>query len=103
MDDHSDAGREAEAQPMPAEVRFLKWLVTGLALVMGGGMIALVALMWVRLGAAPLPDLPAAIDLPAGASAEAITFARDWIVVVTETGEVLLYDREGNLRDRVQP
>ena len=37
-------------------------------------------------------------DLPA-----AVTFARDWVVVVTETGEVLLYDRQGRMRDRVQP
>ena len=31
------------------------------------------------------------------------TFARNWIVVVTDAGEVLLYDRSGALRDRVQP
>ena len=85
-------------------MRFLKRLVTGLAVVMGAGMIALVVLLWVRLGAAPvLPDLPASIDLPHGATAEAVTFARDWIVVVTGTGEILLYDAQGALRDRVQP
>ncbi|WP_255330668.1 DUF6476 family protein [Paracoccus albicereus] len=103
MGDDSGSGREAEAQPMPAEVRFLKWLVTGLAAVMGGGMIALVALMWVRLGQPSLPQLPDTIILPEGASADAVTFARDWIVVVTDAGEVLLYDREGRLQDSVQP
>ena len=85
------------------ELRLLRWLVTGLALVMGLGMIALVALLWMRLGQPVLPDLPDAITLPAGSRANAVTFARDWIVVVTDAGEVLLYDRSGALRDRVQP
>lgn len=85
------------------ELRLLRWLVTGLALVMGLGMIALVALLWMRLGQPVLPDLPPAITLPDGARAEAVTFARDWIVVVTDAGEVLMYDRSGALRDRLQP
>lgn len=85
------------------ELRFLKALVTGLALVMGLGMIAIVALLWLRLGQPALPDLPAGIVLPEGARAQAVTFARDWIVVVTGEGEILLYDRTGSLRDRVQP
>ncbi len=81
----------------------LRWLVTGLAAVMGLGMIAVVALLWIRLGQPMLPDLPDAITLPAGSRAEAVTFARDWIVVVTDAGEVLLYDRSGALKDRIQP
>ena len=85
------------------ELRLLRWLVTGLALVMGLGMIAIVALLWVQLGQPVLPDLPDAITLPDGARAEAVTFARDWIAIVTDAGEVLLYDRSGALRDRVQP
>lgn len=85
------------------ELRLLRWLVTGLALVMGLGMIAIVALLWLRLGQPALPGLPDGIVLPDGAQAEAVTFARDWIVVVTDAGEVLLYDRSGTLRDRLQP
>lgn len=85
------------------ELRLLKALVTGLALVMGLGMIALVVLLWLRLGQPALPALPDNIVLPDGARAEAVTFARDWIVVVTDAGEVLLYDRSGGLRDQVQP
>lgn len=52
---------------------------------------------------APLPDLPESVALPEGAKPAAVTFARDWLVVVTETGEVLLYDRQGKLRERLQP
>ena len=70
---------------------------------MGLGMIAIVALLWLRLGQPTLPDLPEGMALPDGAQAQAVTFARDWIVVVTDAGEVLLYDRSGALRDRVQP
>ncbi len=98
--DDSDWKQAAKAVP---ELRLLKALVTGLALVMGLGMIALVALLWLRLGQPVLPDLPDSIALPDGARAEAVTFARNWIVVVTDAGEVLLYDRAGALRDRVQP
>lgn len=70
---------------------------------MGLGMIALVALLWVRLGQPVLPELPENIALPAGAQAEAVTFAKSWIVVVTEAGEVLLYDRGGELHSRTEP
>ncbi|WP_126154968.1 DUF6476 family protein [Paracoccus haematequi] len=100
--DHDDSDWKRAAKAVP-ELRLLRWLVTGLALVMGLGMIALVALLWMRLGQPVLPDLPDAIALPAGSRANAVTFARDWIVVVTDAGEVLLYDRSGALRDRVQP
>lgn len=100
--DKDDTDWKTAARSVP-ELRLLRWLVTGLALVMGLGMIALVALLWMRLGQPVLPDLPPAITLPDGARAEAVTFARDWIVVVTDAGEVLMYDRSGALRDRLQP
>ena len=98
-DDKREAGPE-EALPM---LRWLRVLVTSLAAVMGIGVLVIAALLWLRLAEAPLPELPPEIALPEGARAAAVTFARDWIVVVTEAGEVLLYDRQGRLRDRVQP
>lgn len=97
---NNDWNETAKAVP---ELRFLKILVTGLALVMGLGMIALVALLWVRLGQPVLPELPENITLPAGAQAEAVTFAKNWIVVVTDMGEVLLYDRGGSLHSSTSP
>ncbi len=84
-------------------VRYLRALVTGLAVVMGFGILAIVAILWLRLGAAPLPALPDTITLPQGATAEAVTFSQNWIVVVTQTGEILLYDQTGTLKDRVAP
>ncbi|MDF3607387.1 DUF6476 family protein [Paracoccus sp. DMF-8] len=84
-------------------LRYLRALVTSLAVVMGLGIVAIVAILWIRLGQAPLPELPANIALPAGATAEAVTFARNWIVVVTGSGEILLYDTTGLLVNRVVP
>lgn len=84
-------------------LRWLRLLVTSLAVVMGLGVLVIAALLWLRLSEAPLPDLPESVALPHGAKPAAVTFARDWLVVVTETGEVLLYDRQGKLRERLQP
>ncbi len=84
-------------------LRWLRILVTSLAAVMGLGVLVIAALLWLRLSEAPLPELPDSVTLPEGATPAAVTFARDWLVVVTETGEVLLYDRQGRLREQVQP
>ncbi len=60
------------------------------------GLVAITALLVTRLAApAPLPELPANLVLPQGSRPAAITFARDWLVVVTEAGEILLYRPEG--------
>ena len=99
-EDHTDWKKTAKAVP---ELRWLRWLVTGLTLVMGLGMVAVVALLWWRLGAEKLPQLPENITLPAGAQVQAVTFSSDWTVVVTRQGLVLLYDRRGNLRSQTRP
>ncbi len=85
------------------ELALLRRVVVGLALAMGLGITAIAAILWLRLSQPPLPVLPAAITLPAGARAAAVTFARDWTVVVTDAGEILLYDRAGTLRQSVVP
>ncbi|WP_374303075.1 DUF6476 family protein [Paracoccus sp. (in: a-proteobacteria)] len=100
--DKDDSDWKTAAKAVP-ELRLLRWLVTGLALVMGLGMVTIVALLWIRLGQPLLPELPDTITLPDNARPQAITFARDWVVVVTDAGEVLLYDRSGALKDRLQP
>ncbi|MFC0811201.1 DUF6476 family protein [Paracoccus panacisoli] len=95
-DDRGTAG----AAKVP-ELAWLRRVVTGLALAMGVGILSLVAILWLRLSQPPLPVLPEGVALPAGARAAAVTFARDWTVVVTEAGEVLVYDRAGQLRQQV--
>ncbi len=91
-----DTDWKVAAKAVP-ELRFLKTLVTGLTLVMGVGMIAVVALLWVRLSQQPLPELPASITLPQDAQTRAVTFATDRIVVLTTDDRVLVYDRAGAL------
>ncbi len=88
----------------PPELKFLKLLVGTLALVMIGGILAIVALLALRLPGQPAPlALPPGLELPEGARAEALSFGRDWVVVLTEQGEALVYDRAtGALRQRVR-
>ena len=77
-------------------MRFLKLLTGTLTAVMILGVIAIVWLLVTRLGATPpLPALPDSVILPQGATPAAVTFARDWLVVVTQDGTVLLYSAAG--------
>jgi len=77
-------------------LRFLKLLVTTLTAVMILGLLAMVWVLVTRLGGPPpLPALPGSVQLPDGATPAAITFARDWLVVVTDQGTILLYPASG--------
>ncbi|MFT3689078.1 DUF6476 family protein [Paenirhodobacter sp.] len=87
----------SDPAPLP-EVRFLKMLVTALAVTMILGLVTIVGLLVTRLRTAPpLPVLPEVIRLPEGARVEALTFARGHTVVVTTAGEVLIYRADGTL------
>lgn len=60
------------------------------------GLLTIVGLLVTRLGGSErLPTLPDSVILPEGAAPAAVTFARDWLVVVTDAGEILLYGPEG--------
>lgn len=100
--DRDDKGLDAGTEALP-DLRWLKALVIGLAAVMAFGMIAIVTILWLRLSQPMLPDLPANMTLPDGAQVQSLTFAPDHIVVVTQSGEVLLYDRNGALKGQLQP
>jgi hypothetical protein len=99
-----DNAPKAEDTAPPPELRFLKLLVTGLAGTMIAGLITIIVLLVIRFPAvtAVRPTLPADLTLPDGLKAEAVTFGRDWIAVVTDTGELLILDAAtGALRQRV--
>lgn len=76
-----------EEFPEPPRLRRLRRLVTALTVTLIGGVIAIVALLVIRLSGAaappPAPGLPPAIRLPAGETAEAVTLGRGWVAVVT--------------------
>lgn len=88
---------------LPPSLRFLKALVIVLTLTMIGGVITVVALLVTRMPAAfqatvPLPDR---ITLPAGVRAAAVTQAPDWFAVVTTDNRILIFNRDGSLRQQV--
>lgn len=90
----------------PPELRFLKLLVAALAGVMIAGILTIVGLLALRLPQpAPPLALPEGLVLPEGARAEAVSFGRDWLLVVTEGAdgsEALVFDRAtGQLRQRI--
>ncbi len=78
-------GRAADEDfPEPPRLRRLRRLVTALLVTLIFGMIAIVALLAVRLSATSPPvALPPEIRLPAGETAGAVTLGGDWLAVVT--------------------
>ena len=100
-----DDPRDALPEPArePANVRFLRRLVTVLTAVMILGVTSVVVLMAVRLNVPPPPRLPAEITLPEGVAAHAVTFGPGWYAVVTQAGEILVFDAaDGTLRQRTE-
>ena len=91
-----------QPQPEPANLRFLRILVTVLTVVMIGGVLTIVALLVIRFSAVP-PMVPDSVTLPDGVTAEAFTMAPDWYAVVTEGGrKILIFDRaSGQLKQTV--
>ena len=82
----SDPGGDgAEDLPEPPRLRQLRWLVNALLLVLIAGIVIITTLLAIRLAplGAPPPPLPDEIALPDGETAEAVTFGRDWIAIVT--------------------
>lgn len=90
-------------QPVPPEVRFVKRLVVVLTGVMIVGITLIVGLLVLRLSAPPAPlALPEQLEVPAGVVPEAVTLSRDWVLIVSGTQEILLFERtSGALRHRI--
>ncbi|WP_229801388.1 DUF6476 family protein [Tateyamaria omphalii] len=88
---------------MPANLTFLRRLVTVLTIIMIAGVVTVVALLVIRLNADPAPlPLPDQVTLPDGATATAFTIGSDWFGIVTENDEILIYDQvTGTLRQTI--
>jgi Flp pilus assembly protein protease CpaA len=82
----------------------LKALVIVLTLTMIGGVITVVALIVTRMPTAfqARPSVPDALQMPAGAVAQAVTFGTGWIGVVTTDGRMLVFSADGTLRQEVK-
>ncbi|MGJ8544906.1 MAG: DUF6476 family protein [Sulfitobacter sp.] len=86
----------------PANLRMLRWLVTVLTVVMIAGVIVVISLLVTRLNDRG-PVLPAQITLPQGTTARAITMGQGWYAVVTDTDQILIFDKlTGKLRQTLQ-
>lgn len=92
MESDMDTAPEHQA-PEPANLRFLRRLVTVLTVSMIAGVILITALIVIRYNqtATPLPDV---ITLPDGTTATAFTQARNWYAVVTEDDQILIFARD---------
>ena len=92
---------------LPPGLRFLKWLVIVLTLTMIGGVITVVAVIVTRMptgmstGVSPAPILPAALALPAGTAAAAVTAGTGWFAVVTTDDRILIFGPTGKLTQEI--
>ncbi len=96
-------------EPAPADLRglrFLRVLVTLLTATMIIGIVAMVALLYTRLpgasSAPTVPNLPEALALPEGAVPQAVTAGPGWWAVVTDAGDILLFDADGAFLRRIE-
>ena len=85
----------------PANLRFLRRMVTVLTTVMIFGVVIVIGLLVTRL-TRNAPALPEQIALPDGAKATAFTQGEGWYAVVTDHNEILIFDRtSGALKQTV--
>ncbi|MCB6178816.1 DUF6476 family protein [Rhodobacter sp. Har01] len=94
-----------EEGSLPPSLRILKGLVILLTVSMIVAVLTVVFLLVTRMPKAftSLPKLPESVVLPAGETAEAITFGKTWFAVVTTSGRLLVYSDTGKLRQDVTP
>lgn len=95
---------DAPDAALPPSLRLLKWLVILLTLSMIGAVITVVWLLVTRMpsafGGQP-PQVPEAVQLPAGKTATAVTFGQGWTAVVTTDDTILIFGADGKLRQEV--
>lgn len=86
----------------PANIRFLRRLVTVLTATMIAGVLTIIALIAMRFYDVP-PVLPETLALPDGARAVSFTQGPDWYAVVTDADDILIYDRvTGRLKQTIE-
>lgn len=93
---------------LPPGLRLLKWLVIVLTLTMIVGVITIVGVLVTRIPqtfGATGPVLPAALTLPDGLTAGAVTFGQRWTAVVARDAGgaefILIFGPDGALRQQL--
>lgn len=86
----------------PANLRFLRQLITVLTVVMIGGLVVVVGLLVTRFYSSG-PEMPESIELPDGTKATAFTRGETWYAVVTADNEILIFDAmTGQLKQTIE-
>jgi hypothetical protein len=86
----------------PANLKFLRRLVTVLTATMIGGVLLIIGLIVIRFYDVP-PPLPDTLSLPGGAQAISFTQGPDWYAVVTTDNQILIFDRvTGSLKQSIE-
>lgn len=86
----------------PANLKYLRLLVTILTGTMIAGLLVIIALFVIRFSDRPAP-VPGAITLPDGSTPAAFTMTDKWYAVVTARDEILIFDRNsGMLRQTIK-
>jgi len=89
--------------PEPANLRFLRRLVTALTLTMIFGLLTIIGLIVMRFTGEVQPPLPAEIVLPDGAKAQSFTIGSDWAAVVTRDDQIIVFNRDDySIRQTIQ-
>ncbi|PIE15772.1 MAG: hypothetical protein CSA68_05060 [Rhodobacterales bacterium] len=88
----------------PANLKFLRRLVTILTGTMIVGVVVIIGLIVMRITAQPAAmGLPEQITLPEGVDAAAFTAAKGWYAVVSKQDEILIFSsKTGALQQRIQ-
>jgi Flp pilus assembly protein protease CpaA len=91
---------EDDTVALPPSLVWLKWLVIILTLSLIGGVLTVVWLLVTRLpipGQYPgaHPTVPQALQMPAGATASAVTMGSGWVGVVTTDNRILIFGADG--------
>ena len=83
---------------LPPSLRWLKWLVILLTATLIGGVLTVVWLLVTRMPV-PMarPTVPPSLQMPAGATAAAITMGTGWIAVVTTANHILVFGADGKM------
>jgi uncharacterized integral membrane protein len=83
-----------EGADLPPQLRWLKRLVTVLTVTMIGGVLAITALLVIRLNAGPAPVViaPGDFALPAGVAITGISVVGGRTVIVGDDGVIRVYD-----------
>lgn len=88
----------------PANLKFLRRMVTVLTGTMIVGVVVVIGLLVMRINVKPATQLhPDSITLPDGSAASAYTVGNGWYAVVTTDDQILIYDQtSGALRQTIE-